>query len=99
MILNNYSTQANLVLVVYLIVGLYIMTINYKKQKNLLGNILLLGIVTGYALLLSYDINCLIKGQCVTWSWIKAISLVLGPLLMFIAMNMDKNLERFINKK
>jgi hypothetical protein len=86
------SLQANIVLGVYIVVGLYIILNSYKINKNVVSgaNLILLLIVLGYALILAYDVNCLIQGKCNTWAWIKTIALLTGPIMMFSIMNSDE---------
>jgi hypothetical protein len=58
----------------------------YVKQKYNFGYRFLLAVLLLFPFLLSvYSVNCMMVGQCVTWSWIVAILTMLWAVIITVS--------------
>ena len=82
--LKKFSTQALIAGISYFILVMS-MILNQTNKKTFLP----IGIVIAalVSILIAYDINCLTVGTCTTWSWIRAISILLATLVIVFSSN------------
>jgi hypothetical protein len=81
-ILKNFSTQALIAGISYFVLVI-VMMFNQTKTKMFLP--LGIVIVAFVSILIGYDINCLTVGNCTTWSWFRAISILLVTLVVIFS--------------
>jgi hypothetical protein len=82
---TNLSTQSIVVAVVYVIFAFFILALSIKWGAWGIGLILVI-IYLLWTALTVYDTNCLTKGSCNIWSWIRSILLILTPIATIIGM-------------
>lgn len=80
----NLSTQAWTILIVYLLTLL--VSIIIAISKGAFNAFTLLGIFLWllYIGIFTYDTNCLTRGSCDVWSWIRTILHIIIPILSLI---------------
>ena len=90
---ENWHGQAWIVIIIYLILDI-ILAVLLIKSGNVSAGVITFIIFTLISLLLAFDVNCTIDGQCNIWSWIKTGLIAISPLLLIIVLikgTIDKN--------
>jgi hypothetical protein len=77
---KNISIQAYIAGLSYFALVVFLSLKNTRKM--FLPLVILFGMIL--SLLIGYDINCLTTGNCTTWSWIRAISVLIVTLIIMI---------------
>ena len=83
------TIQAKLVLASTLLILLMNVIFSYQLEGKFTGTMVLVVVLilgVPLALLFAYDINCLVKGNCTIWSWIRTFFYLFSVLLTVLAM-------------
>lgn len=82
---ETWQKQAWIILITYLILDIILAVLLIKKGK--IGYAIIIFIIfTLNSLLLAFDVNCTVDGNCTIWSWIKTCLISLAPLLTIIVL-------------
>jgi len=83
------SKQAWTILAVYAICTIvFVISILSTKMFGWgwLAAIFMILFSVGYTALITYDTNCLTKGYCGVWSWIRTVLYIIFPVISLITM-------------
>lgn len=83
------SPQAYVVTIVYFIILIIYLGAIIKARQFTVMQIISFFVSLGMILLIIYDTDCLTKGSCNVWSWIRTIIYVIFPTLVIILLGLS----------
>ena len=99
------SAQSVIIAIVYILCLIVAIVAIIKQNMLTIGSGVVIIFYLAFIALLVYDTNCLTKGTCGTWSWIRTILYVIFPIISLIAALIallktnenEKNKNKFIS--
>ena len=81
--IGSWTTQAKIILGLYVFIVVVTFIMSLVRGSFGIGPFISLIVTLLFALLLSFDTNCLTHGDCNKWSWIRTVLYII-PLLVAI---------------
>lgn len=85
MIFSSWNKQAWIILILYLILNI-ILAIIMIRDGNYGAAFLSFIFFSITGIIIAYDVNCTIVGECNIWSWVKTVLLSISPIMAIIGL-------------